>query len=81
MVRLSVSVHECSNAGIVPMGLLLLMILLVFLLGTVPAYPYSKQWGYGPAGFLGLLAVVLLVLLFMGTIPWTDWTLGPTAVP
>ena len=63
------------------MGTVLLIILLVFLLGTVPAYPYSKSWGYGPAGFLGLLAVVLLVLIFMGTVPWFGWTLGPPPPP
>jgi len=61
------------------MGLLLLIILLVLVLGTVPAYPHSRRWGYGPSGLFGLLVVVLLVLLFMGTIPWTAWTLGPPA--
>lgn len=59
------------------MGTLLLIILLIMLLGSVPAYPYSRRWGYGPSGLFGLLVVVLLVLLFMGMIPWSDWTLGP----
>jgi hypothetical protein len=62
------------------MGTLLLIILIILLLGSVPTYPYSRRWGYGPSGLFGLLVVVLLVLLFMGMIPWTDWTLGPRPV-
>ena len=58
------------------MGTLFLLILLLFLLGTIPTHPYSKRWGYGPAGFLGLLTVALLVLIFMGAVPWFGWTLG-----
>jgi hypothetical protein len=57
------------------MGLLLLIVLVVLLLGSVPAYPYSRNWGYGPSGLLGLLLVVFLVLLLMGAIPWGY---GPT---
>jgi hypothetical protein len=52
------------------MGLILLIILLILLLGTVPAYPYSRNWGYRPSGLLGLLALVLLLLIFLGWIPW-----------
>ena len=57
------------------MGLILLIVLVVLLLGSVPAYPYSRGWGYGPSGLLGLLLVVFLVLLLMGAIPWGY---GPT---
>ena len=59
------------------MGLILLIVLIVLVLGSVPAYPYSRNWGYGPSGILGLLLVVLLVLMLMGTIPWGY---GPTPV-
>jgi hypothetical protein len=52
------------------MGLILLIVLVLLVLGSVPAYPYSRGWGYGPSGVLGLLLVVLLVLMLMGTIPW-----------
>jgi hypothetical protein len=52
------------------MGTILLIILILLLLGSVPAYPYSRNWGYGPSGILGLLLIVLLVLLFMGRVPW-----------
>jgi Protein of unknown function (DUF3309) len=52
------------------MGLILLIVLVLLLLGSVPAYPYSRSWGYAPSGIVGLLLVVLLVLLLMRTIPW-----------
>jgi hypothetical protein len=52
------------------MGLILLIVLIVLLLGTVPAYPYSRNWGYRPSGALSVLLVVLLVLLIVGLIPW-----------
>ncbi len=58
------------------MGTILLIVLIVLLFGTVPAYPYSRGWGYRPASGIGLLLVVLLVLLLMGTIPW-GWNYGP----
>lgn len=58
------------------MGTLLLIILLLLLLGAVPAYPYSRTWGYGPSGLLGLLLVVLLILCFIGTVPW-GWNSAP----
>jgi len=52
------------------MGLILLIILLVLLMGGLPAWPYSRGWGYGPSGALGLLLVILLVLLIFGMVPW-----------
>ena len=64
------------------MGLVLLVILLVLLLGSVPAYPYSRRWGYGPSGLVSTLLIVLLVLMLMGTVPW-GWgpSPGPVVVP
>ncbi len=62
------------------MGLLLLIILVVLLLGAVPAYPYSRSWGYAPSGVLGLLLAVLLVMLLLGILPW-GFTWGPTRPP
>ena len=44
------------------MRTLLLVILILLLLGALPAWPYSVNWGYGPSGLLGLLLVVVLVL-------------------
>jgi hypothetical protein len=50
------------------MSLLLLVILVVLLLGALPAWPYSRSWGYYPSGGLGLVVVVLLVLLLAGRV-------------
>ena len=51
------------------MGPILLIILIVLLMGGLPTWGYSRNWGYGPSGGLGLLLVVVLVLLLMGYIP------------
>ena len=45
---------------------ILLVLLILMLLGALPAWPYSRSWGYYPSGGLGLLVVVVLVLLLAG---------------
>jgi Protein of unknown function (DUF3309) len=45
---------------------ILLIVLILMLIGAVPAWPHSRSWGYGPSGLLGLVVVVLLVLFLMG---------------
>jgi hypothetical protein len=50
------------------MNLILLIILIVLLLGAVPAWPYSRGWGYYPSGGLGLVIIILLVLMLMGRV-------------
>lgn len=47
------------------MGLILLIVLIILLLGAVPSWPYSRNWGYGPSGGLGLLVVIVLILLLL----------------
>ena len=47
---------------------LLVVILILLLIGAVPAWPYSRGWGYGPSGLLGVVLVVLLVLVLMGRV-------------
>jgi len=47
-------------------GTLLLIILILMLVGALPAWPYSRSWGYAPSGLVGTLVVVLVVLLLMG---------------
>jgi Protein of unknown function (DUF3309) len=49
-------------------GTILLIILVLALVGALPAWPYSREWGYGPSGFTGLIVVVLVVLLLMKVI-------------
>jgi hypothetical protein len=48
------------------MGLILLIILIVLLLGAVPAWPHSRSWGYRPSGVLGLLLLIVILLLLTG---------------
>jgi hypothetical protein len=55
------------------MGLLLLLVLLVLLLGGLPRWGYSRDWGYGPSGILGLLLILLIVLLLFQQVPFTGW--------
>jgi len=45
---------------------ILLVVLVLMLLGALPAWPYSRSWGYYPSSGLGLVVVVLLVLLLAG---------------
>jgi hypothetical protein len=47
------------------MGLILLILLIVLLLGAVPAWPYSRNWGYGPSGGIGLIVLIVIILLLM----------------
>ncbi|HEX5050242.1 MAG TPA: DUF3309 family protein [Planctomycetota bacterium] len=51
------------------MGLILLIVLVLLLLGGLPAWPHSRQWGYAPSGLLGAVLVVVLVLVLLGHIP------------
>lgn len=48
------------------LGTILLVILILMLVGAIPAWPHSRGWGYGPSGGLGLIVVVLIVLLLTG---------------
>jgi len=50
------------------MSLLLLIILILLVVGLLPAWPYSSGWGYYPSGGVGLLLVILIVLLLLGRI-------------
>lgn len=50
------------------LGTILLVILILMLVGAIPAWPHSRGWGYGPSGGLGLVVVVLLILVLMGQI-------------
>jgi hypothetical protein len=50
------------------LGTLLLIVLVLVLVGVIPAWPHSRRWGYGPSGVLGLVLVIVLVLFLMGRI-------------
>ena len=46
--------------------LILLIVLILAVLGSVPLWPYSAGWGYGPSGGLGVILIILLILVLMG---------------
>ncbi|HEX4706367.1 MAG TPA: DUF3309 family protein [Candidatus Udaeobacter sp.] len=48
------------------MGTILLIILILLLLGALPAWPYSSGWGYWPSGGLGLIVLILIILALTG---------------
>jgi hypothetical protein len=50
------------------MGTILLIILILLLLGAVPAWPYSRGWGYAPSGRIGLILLIVIVLVLLGRI-------------
>jgi Protein of unknown function (DUF3309) len=50
------------------MGTILLVILVLLLIGALPNWGHSRNWGYGPSGGLGLVVVILIILLLMGRI-------------
>ena len=48
------------------MGTIVLILLILALVGALPTWSHSSNWGYGPSGGLGLVVVILIVLLLMG---------------
>ena len=50
------------------LGLILIVILILALVGVLPSWPHSRNWGYYPSGGMGLILVVVLVLLLLGRI-------------
>ncbi|MGS1011451.1 DUF3309 family protein [Achromobacter anxifer] len=48
------------------MSTILLIILILLLIGAVPAWPHSRGWGYFPSGIVGILLIVLIVMLLTG---------------
>ena len=50
------------------LGTILVIILILLLIGAIPAWPYSRGWGYYPSGGLGIVLIIVLILLLMGGI-------------
>ena len=50
------------------MGTILLIILILLLVGALPAWPYSSGWGYWPSGGLGLVLLILIIVALTGNI-------------
>jgi len=50
------------------MNLVLLVILIILLVGALPAWPYSTGWGYYPSGAVGTVLIILLILVLLGRV-------------
>jgi len=50
------------------MRLILLILVIILLVGALPAWPYSAGWGYYPSGGLGLVLVILLIMALLGVV-------------
>jgi hypothetical protein len=49
-------------------GTILMIVLVLLLIGAIPTWPHSRNWGYFPSGALGLILVILIILLLLGRI-------------
>ncbi len=74
MIAVTFTAADCTEplttrkGSTMSIGFILLIILVLLLLGVIPTWGHSRNWGYGPSGLLGLVLVVVLVLVFMGRI-------------
>jgi Protein of unknown function (DUF3309) len=50
------------------LGMILLIVLVLALLGAIPTWPHSRQWGYYPSGGIGLVLLIIVILLVLGKI-------------
>jgi hypothetical protein len=48
------------------LGTILLVVLILLLIGVIPAWPHSRSWGYAPSGALGTVVLILVILLLLG---------------
>jgi hypothetical protein len=48
------------------LGTILIVVLVLILVGALPTWPHSRQWGYYPSGGIGLILLILIILLLLG---------------
>ncbi|HTF32238.1 MAG TPA: DUF3309 family protein [Myxococcota bacterium] len=48
------------------LGTILLIVLILILVGALPTWPHSREWGYGPSGLVGVVVVILIILFLTG---------------
>jgi hypothetical protein len=48
------------------LGMILIVVLVLLLIGALPTWPHSRNWGYYPTGGIGLIVVILVILLLLG---------------
>ncbi len=51
------------------LGTILLVVLILVLLGALPTWGHSREWGYGPSGIIGAILIIYLVLILIGRVP------------
>ncbi len=51
---------------VISTGAILTIILLVLLIGSLPSWPHSKSWGYGPSGMLSTVLIILVIMMVLG---------------
>jgi hypothetical protein len=56
------------SVEVIMLGTILIVLLILFLVGALPTWGHSRNWGYGPSGLLGVVVIVVLILLLMGRI-------------
>jgi hypothetical protein len=64
-VRVATRSREANKMSL---GTILLIILVLALVGVIPTWPHSREWGYGPSGGVGLILLIVLILFLMGKI-------------
>jgi len=57
-----------NQQNIMSLGTILLVLVILMLLGALPTWPHSRNWGYYPSGGLSLILTILIVLLLLGRI-------------
>jgi hypothetical protein len=55
-----------TKENVMSLGTILLIVLVLILIGALPAWPYSSGWGYGPTGGIGLVLLIVVILLLTG---------------
>jgi len=50
------------------LSLILLIVIILILIGSLPTWPHSRNWGYAPSGGLGTLLIIIIILLLLGYI-------------
>jgi hypothetical protein len=55
-----------ERGAAMPLTTILIIVLVLVLIGALPTWPYSRNWGYYPGGALGLILLIVLILLLMG---------------
>jgi O-antigen ligase len=49
------------------LGIILIVVLVLLLLGAIPSWGHSRNWGYGPSGLIGVLLIIVIILALTGT--------------